>query len=274
MNELQLQRRRAQIERRRKCAAIVILIGHGRPEGDVEEAAFVANRQLHQRAAVLLDHASGPADEGVQLFARVGIAVIVNAIKADKHRDRRPQLREKLAATGAQPRKHFRQQPLLERVRIERLRIQVPAFDFRRFRQGLDQRKAVRMSFLLSPLGDRQVLAESRDGGFIEEEIASIRQVLALDHPGDGAAGHGVNQLNRGIANQETPRRSRGDGDLHREFKHADAFDLQPGMFLHAALDARPRRGPAPAVVALEPAGDRIAGKTDHAAALPVYFAD
>ena len=77
-----------------------------------------------------------------------------------------------------------------------------------------------------------------------------------------------------GIADEEAPDGTRGDRDLHAQGNGATGVRPDFGELSHGRLHRQGGSGGAAAIVAVQPAGDRVTAEADHAATIPVQFSD
>src|SRR4051794_20393089 len=89
----------------------IILMCDQRAEGRIEIAAFVANRELQQRATVAHQNHLHAADEGVELAASMRVAVVVNASESEEQWHHRAQFSEEFSQAGLMAIINGRQEP-------------------------------------------------------------------------------------------------------------------------------------------------------------------
>ena len=263
----------AQLERRRRRPGGVVLVGDRRPEDAVEVGALVAERQLEDVAAVAGHDRLGPPDERVELVDRVGVVVVVDPAEAQEHRVGRPQLGEQLAPRRAHPLVDLGQDPRRHQRLVERRRLlDVVRRDLDV--QCLDDAERPLPLLVVAQRADRDAALERRQRRGLEHDLALVGVVLGLGEVVDHRPGEDVDQLDLGVADDEPPRPTDRDRDLERE------LDLRPGRRPdppdpgHRLLHREPGRGRPGAVVAVEPAGDRVAREVDDVAAPPVELVD
>ena len=91
-------------------------------------------------------------------------------------------------------------------------------------------------------LAESDAVAEGGDRGRVEDDLALLGVVLGLGEVVDEAAGEHVDQLDRGVADDEPAGRPDRDRDLHRE---PDAWSRRASMIVPtraiASCIARPR---------------------------------
>ena len=97
-------------------AGRVVLVGDRRAEHGVQVGALVADGELEDVAALLVEDLLGPGDEGVEHFRRLRVALEVQAAEPHEHRHGRSEVGQELAATGHHPLPDGRQQPLAGRL--------------------------------------------------------------------------------------------------------------------------------------------------------------
>ena len=90
----------------------VVLVGDGRPEDGVQVGALVADGQLEDVAALLVEGLLGPGDEGVQHIGGLRVALEVEPAEAYEDGNGRAQVGQELAAAGDHPLPDRREQPL------------------------------------------------------------------------------------------------------------------------------------------------------------------
>ena len=267
---------RAQLERGGAGARRVVLVRERRPEDAVEVRALVAERELEHVAAVAREDPLRGAHELVELLARRLVVVVVDAAEVDEHGIRRPQLGEELAAPGRQPLVDGRQEPGARRARSgER-----PRPGRRRCGRDLgeetlddaDRPAAVQVTRVLRRTARRRERFDRRD---VEDDLALLGEVLGVGEPVDQAPGEHVDQLDLGIADDEPARRPDRDRDLERELEAtAPPRRRDLALALHRLLHREGAGRRARPVVAVEPAGDRVAAEVDDVAAVAVELGD
>ncbi len=270
--DLDARRRRrrfevAQLERCGCCARRVVLVRLRRAEHRRQIRALVAERQVQQVAAIRGQNALHMPDEIVEFRDRVFIVVEVDAFEADEHRVRRPQLRQKLAAPGGQPLVDHRQQPLpddrlRQRILVGRRRcvrhVHHHVIDDTDFTAGLAVDPA---------LANPDPVAEGIQRRPVEHDLGTLGQLFGRGERIDEPPPEDVDQLDVRVAHQESPGRPNGDGGLHREANACAGRRDHLADFAHLLLHRERAGGGARAVVAIDPAGDRIAAEVDDVAA-------
>ncbi len=122
---------------------------------------------------------------------------------------------------------------------------------------------------------DLDAVAERLQRRLLEDDLVAVREVLGGGQQVDQAPGEDVDPLHVRVADEEAPRRADGHRDLHRQ-PHPGAAGrddlLQP--LLHRLLHRQRAGGGARAVVAVDPAGDRVAAEVDDVAAVAVQVLD
>ncbi len=123
-------------------------------------------------------------------------------------------------------------------------------------------------------LADHDPVAEGRDGRLVQDDLALLGMVLRLGEIVDEATREHVDQLDVRVAHEEAAGAAHRDGDLHREgdrgARRGDDRARAPDRVLHA----EGRRAGERAVVAVEPAGDRVPREVDDIARVAVQLAD
>ena len=71
-------------------------MGYGCPKRGIEEGPFVANGQLNQIAAVLVNDVLRPADKDVQFFPDSIVAIVIQPAEAQHQRGHRAQIPQDL----------------------------------------------------------------------------------------------------------------------------------------------------------------------------------
>ena len=263
---------RSQLERGGHGACTVVLVRMRRAEDAVEVGALVADRDLEHVAAVLRADPLRTADEVVELPDGV-VGVVVDAPELDEQRDGRAQLGEELAAAGAEPLVDGRQDPL-----ADDLLGQPPLGGDRQLcrrvvqpRDDADRPSSLRVG---PALADLDPTAERDEHRLVQHDLSLLRLALGSGEVVDQASGEHVDQLDLGIADDEAARVAHGDGDLHREAHTGRAGRDLLADHLHRLLHRERAGGGARAVVAVEPARDRIAAEVDDVAAEAVELGD
>ncbi len=88
------------------------------------------------------------------------------------------------------------------------------------------------------------------------------------------APGQYVDELDVGVADDEAARWPGGDSDLDGQGDRRAGRGLDRGEGTHGGLHGQGAGHGAPAVVAVQPAGDGVAGETHDAATVAVQFGD
>ena len=128
--------------------------------------------------------------------------------------------------------------------------------------------------FLDPQLADLDAIAQRLHGRRMQDDLALLRLVLGRRQLVDDAPGEDVDPLHGGIADLEAAGRPDGDGDLDREVdRRACRSNHDPGP-LHRRLHRQRAGRRAHAVVAVEPAGDRVAAEVDDVTAEAVELLD
>ena len=262
----------SELERGGHGARAVVLVRVRRAEDGVEVGALVADRDLEHVAAVLRADPLRVPDEVVELPDRT-VGVVVDAPELDEHRDRRAQLGEELSPSGAEPLVDGRQdpladdllrQPLLRGDRQLRRRIVQPGDD-------ADRPSPVGVA---PALADLHPVAERGERRLVQHDLSLLRMVLGGGEVVDQAPGEHVDQLDLRVADDEAARVADGDGDLHREADAGRAGRNLLADHLHRLLHRERAGGRARAVVAVEPARDRVAAEVDDVAAEAIELGD
>ena len=257
----------AQREHRGAGACGVVLVRERRPEDAVEVGALVAEGQLEDVPAVPREDLLRAAHELVELRGRVLVLVVVDPAEVDEDRERRAELGQELAAPGREPLVDGRKEPgARELVRQRRL-------------VDLDDRVRVREQFLDDAASSSRpraptlpASASGRDG--VEHHLALLRMSLGDGEPVDQAPGQHLDQLDLGIPDDEAPRLADRDRDLEPELE--DRAGGRDDLALALDRLQHPEAGGdgIDPVVAVEPAGDRIAAEVDDVAAEAVELGD
>ena len=108
----------------------------------------------------------------------------------------------------------------------------------------------------------------------IDDHLALAGLVFGRCQPHQRLAGQRVEHAPARIADEKAPRRPGRHGRLHRQADAGAARRRERGKGTHCLLHGKRRGRRTVAVVAVEPAGDCVAGKGDHAAAKTMYFVD
>ncbi len=123
-------------------------------------------------------------------------------------------------------------------------------------------------------LADLDPVAQRFERRPIEQHLGPRREVLGRGQCVDQSPCEDVDELNVRVADEEAPRRPDGDGGLHRE-AHARAGRRDHlAELAHRLLHREGAGGGARAVVAVEPAGDRVAAEVDDVAAETLELGD
>ena len=256
----------AQFERGGSGPRRVVLVRERRTEDREQVGALVAERQLQQIAPVGGQDALRAADEVVELARGGVVGVVVDPAEAHEHGNRRPQLGEELPAPRAHPLEDGRQDPRSQEIGGQR----GVRFGERGFRDGPRQAPddAERAPTLIVEVAPRELdrVRERFERRLVEHDLALLGMLLGGGEPVDEAPGEHVDELDLGIADDESP----GGADRHRDL-HLDPHRGPAGCDgLAAARDRVLHReaacGCARAVVAVEPAGDPVAAEIDDVA--------
>ena len=94
----------------------VVLVGDRRAEDGVQVGALVADGELEDVAALLVEDLLGPGDEGVEHLRGLRVALEVEAAEPHEHRHGRSEVGQELAATRHHPLPDGREQPLAGRL--------------------------------------------------------------------------------------------------------------------------------------------------------------
>ncbi len=268
-DELQLRRRLAQLQRRGHGPQAVVVVGQRRAEAGVGVAALVADGQLDQEAFLLLYRRLEPADVGIELAAGVFVVVVIDAAELEEQSHGRPQFGQELAR---------RLHPAIDR--LER-----PGFDLL-FRQGVggERRVGRRRGQRGQPAHHGERLPRCRRpplghvdhpgqclGHFLpNDDLTLVGQLLGAGDVVKGAPGQNIDQLDIRVADDEAPRRPGRHGNLDGQMDGGAGGRPDRGEREHGGLHGQGAGHAAPAVVGVEPAGDRVAGEAHDAAAIAV----
>ena len=265
----------AELERGGGRARGIVLVRERRTEDRVQVGALVAQRQLEQVAAVVGEHALGAADEVVELRGRLVVRVVVDAAEAHEHGERGPQLGQELPAPGAQP--------LVDRGQAARAARAPRAAGRRARRRGASRAHARRASATtptsrpassVPPLAERDAVAQRLERGLVRARPRPSR-------PG---------ARRRRVVDQPPARTSRA-GSPDRRRRTAAPRPTATATFIASCTLVPPGVATCPtraivsciasaagdgarAVVAVEPAGDRVAAEVDDVAAERVELGD
>ncbi len=263
----------AELEGRGGRARCVVLVGGRRAEDAVQVGALVAERQLEDVAAEPGHDLLRPPDERVELLDRAIVLVVVDPAEPDEHRIGGTKLREELAATRPDAIPDRRQQPGPDELVLER----------RRFRGGtgrdrdeqiVDDAEDAPGRVVRPRLGQADPVAERRDRGRVEDDLALVGMVLGLGEVVDEVAGEDVDQLDRRVADDEPPSIADRNRDLDSEPDDRPVGRGDRADPVHGLLDPEGRGRRARAIVAVEPAGDRVAREVDDVATIRVDLGD
>ena len=94
----QVRRQVAQSQRRPHRSRRVIFMRLRRAKRRINESALVANGQLQQHTAMMMNNTLHPGNEGIQFFTRRLILVEINPAKLEHQRRHRPQVAQDAAA--------------------------------------------------------------------------------------------------------------------------------------------------------------------------------
>ena len=261
------------LERRCGRARRVVLVGEWRPEDRVEIRALVAEGELEEVAPVVGEYALRPADEVVELGDRVVVGVVVDPREANEHGDSGAELGEELPAPGAQPFVDGGEAPGAHELFGQRV------VELCHRRSGhvpgecADQ-PGVRSGFVFAKLGHPDPIAKRLERRCSEDDLSRLGQLLDARELVDQPPGEDVDELDLRIADDEAPRLPDHDGDLHSQLhvRPARRGDVAfPGDRL---LHGQAARDGAHAVVAVDPARDRVAAEVDDVAAVRVELRD
>jgi hypothetical protein len=111
-------------------------------------------------------------------------------------------------------------------------------------------------------------------GRAVEHDLASFGLAFGGCQGVDQAPRQDVDQLNRRIADDEPPRGTDGDSDFHGKTHARAAGRHDVGFAGHRRLHRKAARGCPQAVVAIDPARNRIATEVDDVATEPVEVVD
>ncbi len=245
-----------------------------RAEHDVEIGALVADRQLEQVAAVFGADALGPAHEVVELGCGGVIPVVVDSREVHEHRGGRPQLGQKLASAGTKPLVDRRQDPRSHQVLRQRVLRLVCGDGGGWVGEPRDDPDGAAALAVQAELADLDPVAERLERGLLQHDLVLAGLVLGGGKLVDEGSGENVDQLDLGVADDESSGRAHRDCDLEREpnGRRRRRDDLADRG--HRLLHGQRARGSARPVVAVEPACDRVAAEVDDLAAEAVELGD
>ena len=240
----------------------VVLVGDRRPEDAVEVGALVAERQLEDVAAVAGHDPLRRADERRRACR--------------SRRGRRRSRSRRSARTPGRPAAARRATPRARRAGARRPRaaatadqllVERPAGSSTLVASGpstserLDDAEGPRRSPRRRALADRDAVAERGQRRRVEHDLALLGVVLGLGELVDQRARPARRSAGCRDRRRRTAAPADGDGDLQRELDASSrrACGSRPTRAIASCI-ARPH-AVARAVVAVEPAGDRVAAK-------------
>ena len=125
-----------------------------------------------------------------------------------------------------------------------------------------------------APFADFDRFSQAIGDRLFDDNLALLRHLLQHRHAGDCIARQHVDLLDRIDAHGEAPRRADGDCYFDVKGNRRAARRLQIGIRPHHVLHRQAAGdGPSP-VVSVQPAGDGVAGKADHRAAVAIQLDD
>ena len=107
-----------------------------------------------------------------------------------------------------------------------------------------------------------------------QHDVALLRQMLGIGKFVDEPAGEHVDQLDCGVTDDETPRCSDRNRHLDRQHDLGARGRANGAHRAHGLLDRQAARCAASAVVAVEPARDRVTAEVDDLAAVAIDVVD
>ncbi len=203
------------------------------------------------------------AHERVQALTRGGVGVEVEAAETEEHRDGGTQLGEELTPTRRHAVPDRRQHPGAHELLGEHRRI------LRCTRIGGCDRESTRHPDRpVTPrphLDHLEAVAQGGEGAGVHHDVTGLGDLLGLGEGVGEPTGQHVDELDVGVAHDETVDRAGRDRDLDPEPHLPTARCRDQADVAHHGLHLQRARHGGEAVVAVQPGGDGIPAEVDDA---------